>query len=163
MSRYVLSVLVENYSGVLSKIAGLFSRRGYNINSLSVGETENPKISRMTITVDCDIHILEQIVKQLNKLINVIKVIELKPENSVYRELVLVKLKVNFMQRASINETVNIFRGKIIDISNKTVTIEITGDTEKLSAFINLIEPYGIIELVRTGFTGLERGDNKIK
>jgi len=162
MSRYVLSVLVENYSGVLSKIAGLFSRRGYNINSLSVGETENPEISRMTITVDCDEYIFEQIVKQLNKLINVIKVIELDPESSVYRELVLVKLKANSMQRASINETVNIFRGKIIDVSNETVTVEITGDVEKLSAFINLIEPYGIVELVRTGFTGLERSNNKI-
>nr|WP_248484766.1 acetolactate synthase small subunit [Tepidibacter aestuarii] len=159
MSKHVLSVLVENHSGVLSKIAGLFTRRGYNIDSLSVGETENPKISRMTIVVNSDDYTLEQIKKQLNKLIDVIKVIQLEPEKSICRELVFIKITAKSNQRASIHETVNIFRAKVIDISTETMTIELTGDFEKISAFIEIIKPYGIIELVRTGFTGLQRGN----
>ncbi|QEK13459.1 acetolactate synthase small subunit [Crassaminicella thermophila] len=162
MNRHVLSILVENNSGVLSRIAGLFSRRGYNIDSLSVGETENPKISRMTITVNGDDYILEQIQKQLHKLINVIKIVELKPEKSIYRELILVKVRADSKNRATIIETVNIFRGKIIDVSSDTLTIELTGDFEKISAFTELIKPFGIIELVRTGFTGLQRGNVQI-
>ncbi|WZL72950.1 acetolactate synthase small subunit [Clostridiaceae bacterium 35-E11] len=162
MNRHVLSILVENHSGVLSKIAGLFSRRGYNIDSLSVGETENPKVSRMTITVSGDDYILEQIQKQLHKLIDVIKVVQLKPEKSVYRELIFIKIKATTQQRAGIIETVNIFRGKIIDVSSETLTIELTGDAGKLSAFTELIKPYGIVELVRTGFTGLQRGSVQI-
>ncbi|WP_330651581.1 acetolactate synthase small subunit [Tepidibacter aestuarii] len=159
ISKHVLSVLVENHSGVLSKIAGLFTRRGYNIDSLSVGETENPKISRMTIVVNSDDYTLEQIKKQLNKLIDVIKVIQLEPEKSICRELVFIKITAKSNQRASIHETVNIFRAKVIDISTETMTIELTGDFEKISAFIEIIKPYGIIELVRTGFTGLQRGN----
>lgn len=154
--------MVENYSGVLSKVAGLFSRRGYNIDSLSVGETENPKISRMTIVVNCDDYILEQIQKQLYKLIYVIKVEELNPEKSIYRELVLVKVYADSSQRSSINEIVDIFRAKVIDVSVETLTIELTGDEDKISAFMSLINPYGIVELVRTGLTGLQRGDMKI-
>ncbi|TCO77495.1 acetolactate synthase small subunit [Marinisporobacter balticus] len=162
MHRHVLSVLVENNSGVLSRIAGLFSRRGYNIDSLSVGETENKEVSRMTITVSGDDYTLEQIKKQLNKLINVIKVIELKPGQSVYRELILLKVHAPLKNRAAIIETINIFRGKIIDVSSETLSVELTGDFGKISAFTELMTPYGIIELVRTGFTGLQRGTTQI-
>lgn len=162
INRHVLSILVENYSGVLSKIAGLFSRRGYNIDSLSVGETENPKISRMTIVVTCDEYTLEQIQKQLYKLIYVIKIKELKSEKSVYRELMLVKVKADSNERAHINEIIDIFRAKVIDISVGTLTIELTGDEGKIAAFIDILKPYEIVELVRTGLTGLQRGDVKI-
>lgn len=162
IKKHVLSVLVENHYGVLSRIAGLFSRRGYNIDSLSVGVTENPNISRMTITVTGDDYLLEQITKQLNKLINVIKVVELKPEKSVHRDLVLIKVKANAASRSSINETVNIFRANIVDISSETLTVELTGDAGKISAFVDVIEPFGIIELVRTGFTGIQRGSSQI-
>ncbi|MCT4565693.1 MAG: acetolactate synthase small subunit [Maledivibacter sp.] len=161
MNKHVLSVLVENHSGVLSRIAGLFSRRGYNIDSLSVGVTENPNLSRMTITVTGDDYILEQIKKQLNKLIDVIKVIELKPDKSVYRDLVLIKVKADAKDRASINETVNIFRANIIDVSAETLTIELTGDAGKISAFVEVMKPYGIMELVRTGFTGIQRATSQ--
>ncbi|MCY6370880.1 acetolactate synthase small subunit [Clostridium ganghwense] len=162
MKSYVLSVLVENNSGVLSRISGLFSRRGYNIDSLSVGETENPKISRMTIRVTGDEHILEQIKKQLNKLINVIKIIELKPEKSVYRELILVKVKANDKNRAAVIEMVNLFRAKVIDVAPKSLTIELTGSEDKISGFIDNVKEYGILELVRTGFTGIERGNSQL-
>lgn len=153
---------MENHFGVLSRVAGLFSRRGYNIHSLSVGVTENPNISRMTITVIGDDYILEQIKKQLNKLINVIKVIELKPEKSVCRDLVLIKIKASANDRATINETVNIFRANIIDISSDTLTVELTGDAGKISAFVDIMRPYGIIELVRTGFAGIQRSGSQI-
>ncbi|WP_330390376.1 acetolactate synthase small subunit [Paramaledivibacter caminithermalis] len=162
INKHVLSVLVENHSGVLSRIAGLFSRRGYNIDSLSVGVTENPEISRMTITVTGDDYILEQIKKQLNKLINVIKVVELKPEKSVYRDLVLIKVRADSKDRSAIHETVNIFRANIIDVSTDTLTIELTGDAGKISAFVDVMKPYGIIELVRTGFAGMQRGSMQI-
>lgn len=145
----------------MSRIAGLFSRRGYNIDSLSVGVTENPNLSRMTITVTGDDYILEQIKKQLNKLIDVIKVIELKPDKSVYRDLVLIKVKADAKDRASINETVNIFRANIIDVSAETLTIELTGDAGKISAFVEVMKPYGIMELVRTGFTGIQRATSQ--
>jgi acetolactate synthase I/III small subunit len=158
INKHVLSVLVENHSGVLSKISGLFSRRGYNIDSLTVGITEDPNISRMTIVVTGDEYILEQISKQLNKLIDVIKVVELNANKSVYRELALVKVNATINTRSSIKETVNIFRGNIIDLDNNSMTVEITGDEEKISAFIELMKPYGIKETVRTGLTALERG-----
>ncbi|WP_432662398.1 acetolactate synthase small subunit [Wukongibacter baidiensis] len=162
MSKHILSVLVQNHSGVLSRIAGLFSRRGYNIDSLTVGVTENPSISRMTIAVTGDDYILEQMTKQLNKLIDVIKVVELKPEKSVHRNLVLIKVKANAKERTAINETVNIFRANIVDISSETLTVELTGDSGKISAFIDVIKPFGILELVRTGFTGIQRGGSQI-
>ncbi|MCY6484610.1 acetolactate synthase small subunit [Clostridium aestuarii] len=162
MNTHVLSVLVENNSGVLSRIAGLFSRRGYNIDSLSVGETENPAISRMTIRITCDEQILEQIKKQLNKLIPVIKVLELKAQRSIYRELILVKVNATESNRTAIIELVNLFRAKIIDVATKSVTIELTGTEDKISAFVDVLKQYGIIELVRTGFTGLERGSFQV-
>ena len=160
--KHVLSVLVENQFGVLSKVVGLFSRRGYNIDSLSVGETDNSSISRITIVVNCDENTLEQIQKQLYKIISVIKVELLESSKSVFRELILVKVKAESSQVASINELVDIFRAKVIDISTATVTIELTGDEEKINAFMKLILPYGIVELVRTGYTALKRGNNSI-
>lgn len=159
MGRNVLSVLVENQAGVLSRVAGLFSRRGYNIDSLTVGTTNNPNISRITIVANTDNDfILEQIKKQLNKLIDVIKIIELKPNESVYRELALVKVKCNDENRSAITSVTNIFRAKIIDVSVESVTVEITGDQNKIKAFIELMNPFGIKEIVRTGLTALERG-----
>lgn len=163
MEKHVLSALVKNSSGVLSRISGLFSRRGYNIDSLTVGRTEDPSISRMTITLMGDDNTLEQVKKQLNKLEDVIRVVNFKPEDSVYRELVLIKVKANAENRAAINETVKIFRSKIIDLSTDTLTIELTGDENKISALINLMEEYGIEELARTGVTALQRGENTIK
>lgn len=151
--RHVLSVLVQNSSGVLSRVSGLFSRRGYNIDSLTVGRTEDEKISRMTIAIVGDNDTLEQVKKQLDKLEDVIKVIDLKNGNSVYRELVLIKVKADAEKRAAINEIVTIFRSKIIDVSVDTLTIELTGDESKISALIKLMEEYGIQELVRTGVT----------
>jgi acetolactate synthase-1/3 small subunit len=158
INKYVLSVLVENHSGVLSKISGLFSRRGYNIHSLTVGVTEDPNVSRMTIVVVGCEHMLEQISKQLNKLIDVIKIMSLDSAVAVYRELALVKVAMNQANQSIITETVNIFRGNIVDIDIKSMTIEITGDEEKISAFIDMMKPHGIKEIVRTGLTALERG-----
>lgn len=162
MDRHVLSVLVKNSSGVLSRVAGLFSRRGYNIDSLTVGRTDNEELSRMTIALTTDEDMIEQVKKQLIKLEDVKKVIELDGENSVFRELVLIKVKANEKDRAAINEVVRIFRCKIVDISMETLTIELTGDESKVSALINLMENYGIKELVRTGLTALERGAQDI-
>lgn len=158
----MISVLVKNSSGVLSRVAGLFTRRGYNIDSLTVGRTENSDISRMTITLKGDNDVLEQVKKQLNKLEEIIKVVDLKADKSVYRELVLIKMKANAEKRADINEIVKIFRCKIIDLSVDSLTIELTGDEDKISALIKLMEGYGIKELVRTGVVALERGDKTI-
>ena len=162
MARYVLSVLVRNSSGVLTRVSGLFSRRGFNIDSLTVGRTENSEISRMTIALNGGLEELEQFTKQINKLEDVLRVLSLKPENSVYRELVLIKVKADAEQRASINEIVKIFRSKIVDISPETLTIELTGDESKINAHIKLLEEYEIKELVRTGVCALERGANDI-
>lgn len=163
INRYVLAVLVENHSGVLSKISGLFSRRGYNIQSLTVGTTEDPDISRMTIVILGDEQMVEQINKQLNKLIDVIKIIELDSSKCVYRELALVKVSVDEGSKSSITETVNIFRGNIIDMNRRSMTIELTGDDDKISAFIELMKPFGIKEIARTGLTALERGCTNTK
>lgn len=160
--KHVLSVLVRNSSGVLSRVAGLFSRRGYNIDSLTVGRTEDKTISRMTITLKGDDDVLEQVKKQLEKLEDVIKIVEIKSGKSVVRELVLIKVKADAEKRAAINEIVKIFRCKIVDVSVDTLTIELTGDENKISALIKLMEEYGIEELVRTGVTALERGDTTI-
>lgn len=159
MSRHVLSILVENQAGVLSRVSGLFSRRGYNIDSLSVGITNNPDLSRITIVANTkDDFILDQIKKQLNKLIDVVKIIELKPYESVYRELALIKVKCNDENRTAVTSIVDIFRAKIVDVSSESLTIEITGDQNKLKAFIELMNQFGIKEIVRTGLTALERG-----
>ena len=163
MDKHVLSVLVKNSSGVLSRVSGLFSRRGYNIDSLTVGRTEDQNISRMTIALNGDEDVLEQVKKQLNKLEDVICVTDLNDNESVYRELVLIKVRANAENRAAINETVKIFRSKIIDLSTNTLTIELTGDEDKVSALISLMEDYGIEELVRTGITALQRGEKTLK
>ncbi len=156
--KHTLSVLVENKPGVLARVAGLFARRGFNIDSLAVGVTERPEISRMTVVVDVEDHSLEQVYKQLNKLINVIKVVDLPDENSVLRELVLAKVKANAKTRAEIIEIVEIFRGKIVDVGKGTLSIEVTGPSSKLRAFEELLRPYGVAELVRTGTIALPRG-----
>ncbi|RBP68949.1 acetolactate synthase small subunit [Alkalibaculum bacchi] len=159
MKKYVLSLLVENNSGVLSRIAGLFARRCYNIDSLTVGKTENQEISRMTITVIGDEQILEQIKKQLNKLIEVIKIVELTPGDSVSRELVFVKVKADNTTRSNIIQISNIFRAQIVDVARNSLILQITGDEEKVKAFIDMLEPFGILEFIRSGATGLQRGD----
>ncbi len=156
--RHVLSILVENYSGTLSKVAGLFSRRGYNIDTLNVAETQDPKISRITVTVTGDGYVLEQITKQLNKLINVIKITNLTECASVLRELMLVKISCTTSTRSELTQIANIFRAHIVDVSAKSITIQITGDESKNSGFLELVKPYGIIEITRTGLTAIERG-----
>jgi acetolactate synthase I/III small subunit len=162
MDRYILSVLVNNHSGVLSRIAGLFSRRGYNIDSLSVGETKDPDVSRMTIVLRGDHAVLEQITKQLAKLIDVLHIKELKPSESVSRELVLIKVGAERAQRAEVVQIADIYKAKIMDVDTATMTMEITGDQDKLSAFLRLVEPYGIKEIVRTGLSAIGRTDETI-
>lgn len=156
--KHTLSVLVENKPGVLARVAGLFARRGYNIDSLAVGVTEKPEVSRMTVVVDVEEHSLEQVYKQLNKLINVIKVVDLPDENSVQRELVLVKVKADAKKRAEVIEIAEIFRGKIVDVGKGTVSVEVTGPASKLRALEDLLRPYGLSELVRTGTIAMPRG-----
>lgn len=163
MKKHVLSVLVENRSGVLSRISGLFSRRGYNIDSLTVGETEDPKVSRATIVADADEYTLEQIKKQLNKLVDVIKVIELREDTSIYRELAMIKINATKENRAEIIEIANIFRAHIVDVSNDSLIIEATGDQGKITALTSMVEPYGIKEIIRTGLTALQRGNKELK
>ena len=159
MNKKVLSVLVDNTSGVLNRVAGLFSRRGYNIDSLTVGEPENPKYSRMTIVVTGDDDILEQIVKQITKLEDVRRVDVLEPSDSVTRELILVKIKAEPAQRQQVISITEIFRANIVDVAKDSLMIEITGSQSKLKAFLSLVEDYEILELVRTGITGLARGE----
>ena len=162
MRRMILSILVENTAGVLSRVAGLFSRRGYNIDSLSVGETQNPAISRMTVMVHGDDQILDQIRKQLQKLEDVIEIKELVSGESVTRELILVKVKAVGEERQSIISIADIFRAKIVDVALESLMIELTGTQNKIDAFIKLLEPFTILELVRTGITGLPRGSGDI-
>ena len=163
ISKRIVSVLVENRSGVLSKIAGLFTRRGYNIDSLTVGVTEEPTISRMTIVVIGDDYDLEQITKQLNKLIDVIKVVELEKEKCIFRELLMVKINNNSQVRDVIIKIVDNFDGHIVECDGKSISIEITGDEAKTTSFINYIKPFGIKEIIRTGVSALERGGKTIK
>jgi acetolactate synthase-1/3 small subunit len=162
MSRHTLSVLVENKPGVLARIASLFSRRGFNIDSLAVGPTEYPEISRMTIVVSVDQLPLEQVTKQLNKLVNVIKIVELEPAASVQRELILVKVKADLDSRSHVLETVQLFRAKVVDVSPDAVTIEATGSADKLEAFLRILEPFGIKELVQSGVVAIGRGPRAI-
>ena len=163
MSRIVLSLLVDNTAGVLSRVAGLFSRRGYNIESLTVGETADPKYSRMTVVSQGDQEILEQIEKQLRKLEDVYDIKELRAGHSVYRELILVKVRANASERMAINAIAEIFRASIVDVGKESVTVMLTGDQSKLDAMINLLEDYEILELARTGMTGLSRGTEDVR
>src|SRR3954466_8513321 len=162
MSRHTLSVLVENKPGVLARIASLFSRRGFNIDSLAVGPTEDPEISRMTIVVNVDELPLEQVTKQLNKLVNVIKIVELDREASVHRKLMLVKVKADLDTRSHVLETVQLFRAKVVDVASDAGTIEATGTVDKLEALIRVLEPFGIKELVQSGMVAVGRGSRSI-
>ena len=159
---HTLSVLVEDKPGVLARVASLFSRRGYNIQSLAVGATEQKDMSRMTIVVSVDESPLEQITKQLNKLINVIKIVEQDEDNSVSRELALIKVRADATTRSQVIEAVNLFRAKVVDVSTESLTIEATGTPAKLEAFLRVLEPYGIRELAQSGVVSLSRGPRGI-
>ena len=162
MSKHTLSVLVENKPGVLTRIAGLFSRRGFNIDSLAVGPTEHSDVSRMTVVVDVDELPLEQVTKQLNKLVEVLKVVELAGIASVQREILLVKVSTDLQTRSHIIETAQLFRAKIVDVAAEAVTIEATGDSDKLEALLRILEPFGIKELVQSGLVAIGRGARSI-
>jgi acetolactate synthase I/III small subunit len=158
MSTHTLSVLVENKPGVLARVSGLFSRRSFNIESLAVGPTEHPEISRITILVGVEGTALEQVTKQLNKLINVIKIVELEDANAVQRELLLVKVRADDATRHGVLETVELFKAKVVDVSPEALTIEVTGPPVKLEAMLKMLEPYGIREMVQSGVVALGRG-----
>jgi acetolactate synthase-1/3 small subunit len=162
MSRHTLSVLVEDQPGVLARISALFSRRGFNIESLAVGPTELEGVSRMTIAVSVEGLPLEQVTKQLNKLVNVIKIVELDPEASVQRELLLVKVKADQDSRSHVLETVQLFRAKVVDVAVDTLTVEATGSRDKLEALLRMLEPFGIKELVQSGMVAVGRGPRSI-
>jgi len=162
MSRHTLSVLVENKPGVLARVAGLFSRRGFNIESLAVGPTEHAEISRMTIVVNVEDLPLEQVTKQLNKLVNVIKIVELDPAQSVQRELLLVKVRADLSVRSAVLETAQLFRARVVDVSPESVTVEATGTVDKLEALVRMLEPFGVRELVQSGMVAVGRGPRSI-
>jgi acetolactate synthase I/III small subunit len=162
MSTHTLSVLVENKPGVLARIAGLFSRRGFNIESLAVGPTEHAEVSRMTIVVNVEDSPLEQVTKQLNKLVEVIKIVELDPENSVNRELVLVKVAANAETRGQILDVVQLFRATVIDVATDAVTVQAIGNVGKIGDLLRILEPFGIRELVQSGTIAIGRGPRSI-
>ncbi|GAA4681460.1 acetolactate synthase small subunit [Nocardioides nanhaiensis] len=162
MTRHTLSVLVEDKPGVLARIAGLFSRRGFNIDSLAVGPTEHPEISRMTIVVNVESSPLEQVTKQLNKLVEVIKIVELDTDASVARELMMVKVAATTETRGQVLDTVQLFRAKVVDVAPDAVTIQITGNAAKLGDFLRVLEPFGVRELVQSGMVAIGRGSRSI-
>jgi acetolactate synthase-1/3 small subunit len=156
--KHILSVLVENKPGVLTRVAGLFARRGFNIGTLSVGPTEDETVSRMTITLDGAAHPIDQVTKQLHKLVNVIKIRDLEPDKTISREMALFKVSADGQTRGEIMQLTDIFRGRIIDVSSRTATIEVTGTHDKIEAFEQLVRPFGLIEMVRTGEIAIARG-----
>ena len=158
MTLHTLSVLVENKPGVLARVSGLFSRRGFNIESLAVGPTEFPEVSRMTILIDVDTAVLEQVTKQLNKLINVLKIVELEEKQAVSRELLLVKVKADESTRRDVLQIVELFRAKVADVGPEALTIELSGRPDKLDAMLKMLEPYAIREMVQSGTVALGRG-----
>jgi acetolactate synthase I/III small subunit len=162
MAKHTLSVLVENKPGVLARVSGLFSRRGFNIDSLAVGETEHAEVSRITIVVNAEDSPLEQVTKQLNKLVNVLKIVELEPDVSVQRELLLVKVRAERAARAQVLDTVNLFRARVVDVAPETLTIEATGTADKLDALLRDLEPFGIKEMVQSGLVAIGRGSRSI-
>ena len=162
MSKHTLSVLVENKPGVLARIAGLFSRRGFNIDSLAVGPTEHPEISRMTIVVNVEESPLEQVTKQLNKLVEVIKIVELDGSASVNRELLLVKVRADAASRGAVLDAVQLFRAKVVDVSPEAVTVQAVGNSDKLADLLKVLEPFGIRELVQSGLVAVARGSRSI-
>ena len=156
--KHVLSVLVENKAGVLTRIAGLFARRGFNIDTLAVGPTEDPDISRITLTLDGAVHPIDQVTKQLHKLVNVIKIRDLEPTETVARELALFKISADGASRGEVMQVVEIFRGKIIDVTRRSVIVEVTGTWEKVEAFERMVRPFGLVEMARTGEIAISRG-----
>ena len=162
MSRHTLSVLVENKPGVLARVSALFARRAFNITSLAVGPTENPTVSRITVVVDVESQPLEQVTKQLNKLVNVLKIVELEPDHSVQRELILVKVRADATTRADVVQVVALFRASVIDVAVDAVTIEATGRPDKIAALLEVLTPFGIREIVQSGAVALGRGGRAI-
>ncbi|HTU14883.1 MAG TPA: acetolactate synthase small subunit [Solirubrobacterales bacterium] len=156
--KHVLSILVENRPGVLARVAGLFSRRGFNIDTLAVGPTEDPAISRITLTLDGAVHPIDQVTKQLHKLINVLKIRDMEPEDSVAREMALFKVSAAVENRAEIVQFAEIFRAKIVDVSRRALIVEVTGSHDKIEAFESMLRPHGLLEMVRTGEVALARG-----
>jgi acetolactate synthase-1/3 small subunit len=156
--KHILSILVENKPGVLTRIAGLFARRGFNIDTLAVGPTDDPTLSRITLTLDGAMHPIDQVTKQLHKLVNVIKIRDLEPTETVARELALFKISADGASRAEVMQMVEIFRGKIIDVSKRSVIVEVTGSWDKIEAFERMVRPFGLIEMARTGEIAISRG-----
>jgi acetolactate synthase-1/3 small subunit len=156
--KHILSILVENKPGVLTRIAGLFARRGFNIDTLAVGPTDDPTLSRITLTLDGAMHPIDQVTKQLHKLVNVIKIRDLEPTETVARELALFKVSADASSRAEVMQMVEIFRAKIIDVSRRSVIIEVTGSWDKIEAFERMVRPFGLIEMARTGEIAISRG-----
>ncbi|MFM9044994.1 MAG: acetolactate synthase small subunit [Solirubrobacterales bacterium] len=157
--KHVLSILVENRPGVLARVAGLFSRRGFNIDTLAVGPTDDPEVSRITLTLDGAVHPIDQVTKQLHKLINVLKIRDMEPELTVARELALFKVSAAVESRAEIVQFDEIFRAKIVDVSRRALIIEVTGSFDKIEAFEQMLRPHGLLEMVRTGEVALSRGE----
>jgi acetolactate synthase-1/3 small subunit len=162
MTHHVLSLLVEDKPGLLTRVAGLFARRGYNIHSLAVGTTEVEGLSRITLVIDVADSPLEQVTKQLNKLINVLKIVELEPGQSVQREHMLVKVRIDQSTRSQILEAVNLFRARVVDVAPDSLVIEVTGDTQKISALLKVLEPFGIKEIAQSGLLAMGRGSKSI-
>jgi acetolactate synthase-1/3 small subunit len=156
--KHILSILVENKAGVLTRVAGLFARRGFNIDTLTVGPTEDEQFSRITLTFDGAMHPVDQVTKQLHKLINVLKIRDLEPGDTVARELALFKVSVEGPQRAEVMQICEIFRGKVVDVTRRSVILEITGTTDKVEAFERMVRPFGLIEMMRTGEIAISRG-----
>jgi acetolactate synthase-1/3 small subunit len=156
--KHVLSILVENKSGVLTRIAGLFARRGFNIDTLTVGPTDDERVSRVTLTVDGALHPIDQVTKQLHKLINVLKIRDLDPGDTVSRELAMFKVAADGAQRGELMQITEIFRGKVVDVTKRSIIVEITGTTEKIQAFEDMVRPFGLIEMMRTGEIAIARG-----
>jgi acetolactate synthase I/III small subunit len=156
--KHILSILVENKAGVLTRIAGLFARRGFNINTLAVGPTDDERVSRVTLTLDGAMHPIDQVVKQLHKLVNVLKIRDLEPEETVARELALFKVAADGAVRGEVMQIAEIFRGKVVDLTKRSITIEVTGADDKIEAFERMVRPFGLIEMVRTGEIAISRG-----
>ena len=156
--KHTLSILVENKPGVLTRIAGLFARRGFNIDTLTVGPTDDDRISRITLTLDGAVHPIDQVTKQLHKLVNVLKIRDLEPADTVARELALFKVSVDGVQRAEVMQICEIFRGKVVDVTKRSLTIEVTGTTDKIEAFERMVRPFGLVEMMRTGEIAIARG-----
>jgi acetolactate synthase-1/3 small subunit len=156
--KHILSILVENKPGVLTRVAGLFARRGFNIDTLAVGPTDDERVSRVTLTLDGALHPIDQVTKQLHKLVNVLKIRDLEPEETVARELALFKIAADGAARAEVMQIAEIFRGKVVDLTKRSITIEVTGTDDKIGAFEKMVRPFGLIEMVRTGEIAISRG-----